>query len=98
MVTFIIIFMFDIFISCCKMKNTLCFKKELYVVVVKVRAIVLRKLKHNWQTSNGMESVTLGKIEELDSSWEEGPQYAERLEHFFAANSIAEDEKNVKFF
>ena len=31
------------------MKNTLCFKKELYVVVVKVRAIVLRKIQ---QTDN----------------------------------------------
>ena len=45
MVTFIIIFMLDIFTSCCKMKNTLCFKKELYVVVVKVRAISLRKMQ-----------------------------------------------------
>ena len=49
MVTFIIIFMFDIFTSCCLTKNTLRFKKELYVVVVKVRAIVLRKIQHNWR-------------------------------------------------
>ena len=40
-----------------------------------------------------MASVTLGRIEEFDSSREEWPQYVERLEHFFAANSIAEDEK-----
>ena len=44
-----------------------------------------------------MASVTLGRIEEFDSSREEWPQYAERLEHFFAANSIVEDEKTFSF-
>ena len=45
-----------------------------------------------------MAPVILGRIEEFDSSREEWPQHAERLEYFFAANSIAEDEKNVQFF
>ena len=46
-----------------------------------------------------MASVTLGRIEEFDSSWEEWLQHAERLEHIFVANSIVEDEKkNVQFF
>ena len=38
-----------------------------------------------------MASVTLGRIKEFDSSREEWPQYAERLEHSFATSSIAED-------
>ena len=45
-----------------------------------------------------MASVTLGRIEEFDSSREKWLQYAERLEHFFAANSIAEDEKKCSVF
>ena len=58
---------------------------------------VLRKVQHNWQPVT-MASVTLGRIEEFDSR-EEWPQYvAERLEHFFAANSIAEDEKKSLVF
>ena len=36
------------------MKNTLCFKKELYVVVVKVRAIVLRKIQHPLNKCKGL--------------------------------------------
>ena len=45
-----------------------------------------------------MASVTLGRVEEFDSSREEWPQHAERLEHFLAANSIAEDEKKRSVF
>ena len=45
-----------------------------------------------------MASVTLGRIEEFNSSQEEWPQYAERPEHFFAANSIVEDEKKHSDF
>ena len=45
-----------------------------------------------------MASVTLGRIEEFDSSQEEWPQYVERLEHFLAANCIAEDEKKRSVF
>ena len=46
-----------------------------------------------------MASVTLGRIEEFDSIPQEWLQYAERLEHFFEANSIAEvKKKNVQFF
>ena len=45
-----------------------------------------------------MASVTLGRIEEFNSSREEWPQYAERLEHFFAANSIVENEKKRSVF
>ena len=59
---------------------------------------MLRKIQHNWRQVTGMASVTLGRIEEFDSSREEWPQYVERLEHFFAANSIAEDEKKHSVF
>ena len=52
---------------------------------------MLRKIEHNWRRVTGMASVTLGRIEEFDSSWEEWPQYVERIEHFFAANSIVKD-------
>ena len=45
-----------------------------------------------------MASITLGRIEEFDSSQEEWPWYVERLKHFFAANSIAEDEKKCSVF
>ena len=40
-----------------------------------------------------MATATLGRVEEFDRHKEDWPQYAERLEHFFAANSITTDEK-----
>ena len=56
---------------------------------------MLRKIKHNWRRVTEMASVTLGRIEEFDSGQKEWPRYVERLEHFLAANYIAEDEKKI---
>lgn len=37
----------------------------------------------------------LGKIGEYDSATEEWPSYRERLEHFFKANKVADEQKNA---
>ena len=37
--------------------------------------------------------ATIGRIEEFRDEKEDWDQYAERLEHFFAANGITEAEK-----
>ena len=44
-----------------------------------------------------MASVTLGRIEEFDSSREEWPQYAERLEHFLQLIILRKMKKIVQF-
>ena len=40
-----------------------------------------------------MAAATLGKIDKVDPSKEEWPQYVERLGHFFTANAIKTVEK-----
>ena len=37
----------------------------------------------------------LGKIGEYDSATEEWPSYRERLEHFFKANKVADEQKDA---
>ena len=43
-------------------------------------------------------AALLGKIEEFDASKEEWPQYVERMDHFFAANSIDDAHKKKSTF
>ena len=43
-------------------------------------------------------AATFGKIEEFDGNREEWPQYVERLEHFFEANSITDAGKKRAVF
>ena len=42
--------------------------------------------------------ATIGRIKEFHDEKEDWDQYAERLEHFFAANGITEAEKKLSVF
>lgn len=42
--------------------------------------------------------ATIGRIEEFREDKEEWSQYAERLEHFFAANGITSNDKKRSVF
>ena len=42
--------------------------------------------------------ATVGRIEEFREEKEEWTQYAERLEHFFAANGITNNDKKRSVF
>ena len=43
-------------------------------------------------------AATFGSIGEYEEGKEDWPQYVERLEHFFAANGIKEDDRKLSVF
>ena len=68
------------------------------------RAVPFRSVKYTRPITNpsivqlATRMATIGRIEEFREDKEEWSQYTERLEHFFAANGITDDDKKRSVF